>query len=87
MTLHTVGPASIGEDEQKIGTAYQTWLTPVLMLVPFVVAQYADVKWVIATGIAILAVQQHEAGGRLHDLCIRVRRTNILLRDKTRAVD
>lgn len=82
MTLHTVGPSDMGEDEHKIGKAYQTWLGPVLMVVPFVVANYADIEWVVATGFAVLMLQQHESGGRLHDLCIRLRRTNILLRDQ-----
>lgn len=81
MTLHTVGPANMAEDEQKIGSAYQTWLGPILLAAPLIIASFADTKWVVATGFAVLLVQQHEAGGRLHDLCIRLRRTNVLLRD------
>lgn len=79
MTLHTVGPTSMAEDESRIGKAYQTWLTPILVALPLITAQYADLKWVVAVGFAGTLVMLHEAGGRLHDLCIRHRRTNLLL--------
>lgn len=79
MTL-TVGPETAGEDERVIGRAYQTWLTPLLVAIPIATAQFADVKWVVATSSAVVIALLHEAGGRLHDLCIRARRTNILLR-------
>jgi hypothetical protein len=82
MTLHTVGPVDMGEDERAIGKAYQLNLTLVYAAIPFGVAYFADLKWVIAASAAVLIVQGHEAGGRLHDLCIRLRRTNILLRDR-----
>ena len=79
MTLHTVGPASMGEDEHKIGAAYQTWLIVPLMLGPITAAAYLDIKWTVAIGFAAALPMLHEIGGRLHDLCIRLRRTNILL--------
>lgn len=80
MTLHTVGPADMAEDEHKIGKAYQTWLISVYMFVPFAIAAYVpDIKWLIAYGIAALTMNAHESGGRLHDLCIRLRRTNLLI--------
>ena len=80
MTLHTVGPESMGEDEHSIGKAYQTWLAPLFMVGPLVATQYLEQKWVIAIGVGMALVMLHEIGGRLHDLCIRLRRTNILLR-------
>lgn len=82
MTLHTVGPADMGEDEHKIGAAYQTWMTLLLAAAPLATAYFFDTKWVIAVGFAAALAQLHEAGGRLHDLCIRLRRTNIMIRDK-----
>lgn len=82
MTLHTVGPASMAEDEQKIGSAYQTWLGPVLFAAPLIATQYLEQKWVWAIAIGAALVMLHEIGGRLNDLCIRLRRTNILLRDQ-----
>jgi len=83
MTLHTIGPQSMIEDEHKIGRAYQTWLGPLYLLAPFAVAAYApDVKWLVAAGFAGVLANLHECGGRLHDLCIRVRRTNILISDQ-----
>ncbi len=80
MVLHTVGPQSMGEDEHKIGRAYQTWLAPFLGAIPLAVAYFnLELKWVIAVSASLIILQLHEAGGRLHDLCIRLRRTNILL--------
>lgn len=81
MTLHTVGPESMLEDERTIGCGYQRNLLAVMAAIPLATAYFADIKWVIAVSAALLVAQGHEAGGRLHDLCIRLRRTNILLRD------
>jgi len=80
VTLHTIGPETPIDDERVIGRAYQTWLTPLLVAVPVVTAQFADIKWVVATSSAVVIALLHEAGGRLHDLCIRARRANVLLR-------
>ena len=82
MTLHTVGPETMAEDEKRIGRAYQTWLAPIYFLAPLIAVQYLELKWVIALGIGAALVNLHEIGGWLHDLCIRLRRTNILLRDQ-----
>ena len=83
MTLHTVGPETIGEDEHAIGKAYQTWLAPIYLIAPIAATAYFDQKWVIAAAIGAALVNLHEIGGRLHDLCIRIRRTNILLQNQT----
>jgi hypothetical protein len=82
MTLHTIGPTDMGEDEHKIGAAYQTWMGPFLVVAPLATAYFFDTKWVIAVGFAVALAQLHEAGGRLHDLCIRLRRTNIMIRER-----
>lgn len=82
MVLHTVGPASMGEDEHKIGNAYQTWMVLPLGIAPLLAAQYLDIKWVVAIGFAVALPMLHEIGGRLHDLCIRLRRTNIMLAER-----
>jgi hypothetical protein len=42
MTLHTVGPKTMGEDEHRIGKAYQTWLAPVLIAGPLVATLYLE---------------------------------------------
>ena len=44
MVLHTVGPASMGEDEHKIGN-HQTWMVLPLGIAPLLAAQYLDIKW------------------------------------------
>lgn len=82
MTLLSVGPENMSEDEQKIGKAYQTWLGPILLASPIVATLFLEAKWVAAISIGVGLLMLHEIGGRLHDLCIRLRRTNILLRDQ-----
>jgi len=72
----------MGEDEHRIGKAYQTWLAPVLIAGPLVATLYLEQKWVVAIGIGVALAMLHEISGRLHDLCIRLRRTNILLWDR-----
>ncbi|QNN68242.1 hypothetical protein H9L13_05035 [Sphingomonas lutea] len=73
------------EDEHKIGSAYQTWLMPVYVAAPFAVANWVeDTRWLIALGVAGGLAMLHEIGGRLYDLCIRLRRTNILLAERAK---
>ena len=82
MTLHTVGPADMGEDEHKIGKAHQTWLAPFYMFGPVLAVQYFPVREVAFVCAGLALANLHEIGGRLHDLCIRLRRTNFLVRDQ-----
>ncbi len=81
MAMQTVGPQNAFEDEMKIGKGYQTWLSPILLIAPFLALRFFDPVpiLVMVSGVALMLL--HEIGGRLHDLCIRARRTNILLRD------
>lgn len=82
MTLHTVGPEDAAADEQVIGKGYRPTGAVILYFAPFAAAYFLELKWVVAVGFAILISQGNEAGGRLHDLCIRLRRTNVLLREQ-----
>ncbi|NIJ16493.1 hypothetical protein [Sphingobium vermicomposti] len=80
MTLHTLGPESTAQDERVIGKAYHVHLLPLMAAIPLAIAYFFDLKWVVAVSAALIIAQGHEAGGRLHEMCIRLRRTNILLR-------
>jgi len=82
--LHAVGPETMAGDEHVIGRGYQLGLNCVLGIVPIGVAYFAEMKWAIAVGLTILLPMVNELGGRVHDLCIRLRRTNILVRDGIR---
>ncbi len=82
MVLRTVGPETMAEDEHKIGDGYQTWWSPILATLPLVVAYFGDTKLVVAVSFSAVLFLLHEIGGRLHDLCIRLRRTNILISDQ-----
>ena len=79
MTLHTVGPETMGEDEHKIGKSYQTWLVPIYMFGPVLAVQYFPVREVAFACVGLALGNLHEIGGRLHDVCIRLRRTNIMV--------
>lgn len=82
MALLSIGPETMGDDEQKIGKAYQTWLLPIYLLGPVFAVQYLPVREVAFLCAGLALANLHEVGGRLHDLCIRQRRTNILIRDQ-----
>jgi uncharacterized membrane protein len=77
--LNSVGPENMSEDEHVIGDGYQLGINSLLGSIPFAVAYFFDTKWVVASGLAIVLVMLNEVGGRLHELCIRLRRTNILI--------
>lgn len=79
MTLHSVGPATMSEDENKIGSGYQVWLGWALFAAPIIAIRYIDLKVIAAFSIGTGLLLLHEIGGRLYDLCIRLRRTNLLL--------
>jgi len=80
--LLSVGPETTGDDEHVIASGYQNWfLLALLCAVPITVAIFADTKWVVAAGSAAILIITHAFDGRLHDICIRLRRTNLLLRD------
>lgn len=79
MVMHTVGPETAHEDEVRIGKAYQTWLVPILALGPWVALKFFEPEPILVVVSGVALVLLHEAGGRLHDLCIRLRRTNILI--------
>jgi hypothetical protein len=82
MAFHTVGPESMSEDERVIGRSYKTWIWPLLLLAPPMAVSFLPPHTVAFACAGVALVFLHEIGGRLHDLCIRQRRTNLLLRDQ-----
>ena len=72
----------MAEDAIRIGKGYRSWGTGLLAALPVIVADFAEVKWVVAAAAFSLGVALYEANGRLHELCIRARRTKILLSQK-----
>ena len=68
------------KDEAEIGKGYRALGQVIYPAIPLAVAYYADTKWVVAAGFAaLLVVLIVIADGRLQELCIRARRTNVLL--------
>ena len=79
MTLHSVAPETPQEDELKIGKGYQVWLNVILLAGPIIAFQFLSFEYVVVGSIGVALLLLHEAGGRLYELCIRLRRTNVLL--------
>lgn len=80
MALYSVAPRDMQEDEHRIGSGYRLWVIPALVAIPLIVAYFiGDLKWVVAASACVAIIQLNEIGGRLYDLCIRARRTNLLL--------
>ena len=78
--LLSVGPESVVDDERVIARGYKSWFLLLPTIGPMAVAWFADAKWVLAVGFALVTPLIPHPDGRLHDLFIRVRRTNLLLR-------
>lgn len=78
-------PATMNDDERAIGSNYSglRWLLGFAMAAaPTIAVYYAD--WKLAFAIASFTVigLLNEIGARLYDLCIRHRRTNLLLAER-----
>ncbi len=82
-TLPSRGPENMREDEHRIAAGYRKgWALAVTSCIPMaIVAYFSDVRWVLVVGVLTLVGAIYTVEGRLYDLCIRLRRTNILLRD------
>ena len=78
--LLSVGPETPSDDEQVIAKGY-TSKGPVLAAIVIIALAIAfgNVKTVIGVGLVVMVILGFFIEGRLHDLCIRVRRANILL--------
>ena len=75
----TIGPKSRFDDEKVIAKGYQPLIGSALLLAPLLASFFFEAKYVAFACVGVALVILHEIGGRLHDLCIRTRRTNILL--------
>lgn len=78
----TYGPETPEDDERVIAAGYRHWLIGPLVASPLATAWIADIKWVVAVGFVASLYLLNNADARLHDLCIRLRRSNLLLRKK-----
>jgi hypothetical protein len=73
-------PGTTADDEAFIARSYWQPIGPgLLILAPLGVAYYADTKWVLAVGIGVILIMLNEIAARLYDICMRVRRTNLIL--------
>jgi hypothetical protein len=78
-------PETVREDEQAIAKGYRAgWaLSSAAILAVVGAAYYGDTQTVLAVGFGGLFVSVNDAGSRLYDLCIRLRRTNQILSERT----
>jgi hypothetical protein len=77
--LLSVAPETMEEDEHKIADGYRTRSLVYLGFVPLILAFFFELKFVVAAGIVIAVLALNDISARLYDLCIRLRRTNVLL--------
>jgi hypothetical protein len=75
--------AMIAADERRITSRYASNVASFALNVAImlVVAYYADVKWVTATGFGLLIATIGAQDARGFDIAVRINRTNHLLRD------
>lgn len=85
--LLSVSPVDMAEDEQRIADSYRKnwWIVLANALPLGAVAYQGDLKAIVATGFILVIMAIYGAEGRLFDLCIRLRRTNVLLSTKLQA--
>jgi hypothetical protein len=83
--LLSFGPETVADDEQQIADGYRGgWKVPTIAAVVLgATAHYSETKFVVAVAAFFIVAAVCFAEGRLYDLCIRLRRTNILLRDQS----
>jgi hypothetical protein len=68
------------EDETEIRKGYTDWVLGLVPSVPLAVAASgAELKWIVGSGLSAAGFFLWPATGRLFDLCIRLRRANIIL--------
>jgi hypothetical protein len=78
--LLSVGPESPSEDEHVIAKGYTNYWPILSTLLPIgLTFCFGNTKQLIFAGLVALVVLAYFLEGRLHDLCIRLRQTNILL--------
>lgn len=83
--LLSVGPESPSDDERVIAKGYTNYMPHIGALIPLALAYYfGTTKELILAGLVVIVFIGLFVEGRLHDLCIRLRRTNILLTDVAR---
>src|SRR5262245_22776526 len=82
--LLSVAPENMAEDEHRIADGYRSsWKYSFVAGGTLgVVAHYAETKWVVAVAAFLIISVLLGLEGRLHDLCIRLRRATMLLRDE-----
>jgi hypothetical protein len=79
--LLSFGAETMADDEQQIADGYRAgWKAPVIAgVVLGATAYFSDTKDVVAVGAFLIVAAVCTVEGRLYDLCLRLRRTNILL--------
>jgi len=80
---HTTDVAPVsGDEEPPIAAGRKDMVAMALVVLPFVVAWFADAKWVMAAGFAATVFLLNDASARLYDLCRRVWRMNRLISER-----
>jgi hypothetical protein len=82
--LLSIGPEAPSDDERVIATGYTSYAPHICALILLaLVYNFGSTKELIAAGLVVMVFIGLFLEGRLHDLCIRLRRTHILLAQNT----
>ena len=82
--LLSVGPESASDDERVIAKGYTSLAPHIVAVILLALAAYSgSTKELIFSGFFVMIFIGLFIEARLHDLCIRLRRTNILLAQNT----
>jgi hypothetical protein len=82
--LLSVGPESTSDDERVIAKGYTNYAPHIgALILVALVHNFGSTKELIGAGLIVIVFIGLFIEGRLHDLCIRLRRTNILLAQNT----
>jgi len=81
--LWSVGPVDMSEDEKKIGAGYRWHFAAIPAVIMLIAGAYLETAQVVGLGFALSFYYLNDIASRLYDLCIRTRRTNLILRQST----
>ena len=77
----------MADDEKKIGQGYRKWQSLVPAAIIGLTWREGDTKDLIAVGLFLGFYYLDQIEARLFDLCVRIRRTNLLLSAPKERVD
>jgi hypothetical protein len=79
LELNTPEREAIALEEDALEEQKRSRLGFAAAMAPFVVASFADTKWVIAVGLSVVIASLYALCTGLDEISVRLKRTNLLL--------